>query len=114
MLTAEEIYALLSTTDKKNIEFKTHFLDRLKTRARSGNGIPNDIIELKKILLNTCPTHVAYQENNKFKDENEYQVFYNITEKYDLCVVLSLIFSNPIKIKFITLYPQKVNRRLKK
>ena len=114
MLTAEEIYELLCITNEKNIEYRVHFVKRLETRARISDIIPNDIAEFKKILLNRCPVYVDYQENNELKDENEYRVFYNITEKYDLVVVLSLVSCSPIKIKFITLYQQNVNRRLSK
>jgi len=57
--------------------------------------------------------YIDYQENNELKNENEYKVFYNINEKYDIVVILSVINSNPIKIKFITVYPQHATRRLK-
>ena len=66
--------------------------------------MPQDLAEFRKILLNSFPVYIDYQENNELKDENEYKVFYNINEKYDIVVVLSLICSNPIKIKIITVY----------
>jgi len=113
LLTAEEIYKLLSTTDEKNTEYKSHFLNRLIKRAQLCDSMPQDLTEVQKILLNRCPIYIDYQENNELKNENEYKVFYNINEKYDIVIVLSLIHSTPIKIKFITVYPQHANRRSK-
>lgn len=113
MFTTAEICKLLSTIDEKNTEFKLHFLDRLIKRSRLCDSMPRDLTDFKKILLNSNPVYIDYQENNKLKNENEYKVFYNISEKYDIVIVLSLIKSNPVKIKFITVYPQHVNRRSK-
>lgn len=113
MLTPEEIYKLLSTSNEKNLEFKSHFLDRFIKRAQICDVMPQNLTEVKKILLNSCPVYIDYQENNELKNENEYKVFYNINEKYDIVVILSVINSNPIKIKFITVYPQHTTRRSK-
>lgn len=113
MLTVEEMYKLLSSTDTKNMEYKSHFLKRLTTRAKICDVMPQDLTEVQKILLNTSPVYIDYQEDNELANEDEYRVFYNIDEKYDIVIVLSLINSNPVKIKFITVYPQRVNRRLK-
>lgn len=108
MLTTDEIYEVLSTINEDGIEYKNHFLLRLNTRARISSVVPNNLEEIKKILLNRCPVYVDYQGNN------EYKVFYDITDKRDLVVVLWLRVTSPTKIKFITLYPQDVRRRLKK
>lgn len=113
MFTTDEIHKLLSIIDEKNIEFKFHFLDRLIKRAQLCDIMPQDLTDFKKILLNSYPVYIDYQENNEPKTENEYRVFYNINEKYDLVVVLSLVKSVPMKIKFITVYPQHANRRSK-
>lgn len=113
LLTAEEIYKLLSTTDEKNTEYKSHFLYRLIKRAQICDSMPQNLTEIQKILLNRCPVYIDSQENNELKNENEYKVFYNINEKYDIVIVLSLIYSSPVKIKFITVYPQHANRRSK-
>jgi hypothetical protein len=113
LLTADELFKLLSTTTEDNIEYKLHFLKRLTDRAQICDIIPEDLTEFKKILLNSFPVYIDYQEDNELKDENEYKVFYNINEKYDIVVVLSLIYSNPTKIKIITVYPFHAKRRLK-
>lgn len=113
LLTAEELFKLLSTTRENDIEYKSHFLKRLTDRAEICDIIPKDLKEFKKILLNNFPVYIDYQENNELKDENEYKVFYNINEKSDIVVVLALICSNPVKIKFITVYPFHTKRRLK-
>jgi hypothetical protein len=52
--------------------------------------------------------HVISKENNTFN------VYYNLTEKYDLVVVLVITSFNPTKIKFITLFPKHAARRFKK
>ena len=113
MFTTGEICKLLSTVDERNAEFKLHFLDRLTKRAQLCDSMPQNLTDFKKILLNSFPVYIDYQENNELKDENEYKVFYNIDEKYDIVIVLSLVQSDPVKIKFITVYPQHVNRRPK-
>jgi hypothetical protein len=113
LLTAEKLFKLLSTTDKDNLEYKLHFLDRLTKRAQICDIMPQDLTDFRKILLNSFPVYIDYQEDNELKDENEYKVFYNINEKYDIVVVLSLICSNPVKIKIITVYPFHAKRRLK-
>lgn len=108
MYNAEDLFKLLSTTNKTNLEFKTHFLDRLKLRAQNNNVVPDNITEIQKILLNRCPVYVDYQGNN------EYKVFYDISEKYDLVIILWLRVSSDSKIKLITVYPQPVKRRFNK
>ena len=113
LFTADEIYKFLSKIDEKNTEFKSHFLDRFIKRAQICDSMPQDLTDFKKILLNSFPVYIDYQENNELKNENEYKVFYNINEKHDIVIVLSLIKSSPVKVKFITVYPQHVNRRLK-
>jgi hypothetical protein len=95
-LTAEELFKLLTTTNESNIEYKLHFLKRLTNRAQICDVMPQDLTEFKKILLNSYPVYIDHQEDNEFRDENEYRVFYNINEKYDIAVVFSLIRSNPM------------------
>jgi hypothetical protein len=113
LLTAKELFKLLSTTREDDIDYKLHFLKRLTDRAEICDIMPKDLTEFKKILLNNFPVYIDYQEDNELKNENEYKVFYNINEKYDIVVVLSLICSKPVKIKIITVYPFHVKRRLK-
>lgn len=113
LLTAEKLFKLLSTTSEDNLEYKLHFLDRLTKRAQICDIMPQDLTEFRKILLNSFPVYIDYQEGNEFKDENEYRVFYNINKKHDIVVVLSLICSDPAKIKIITVYPFYTKRRLK-
>lgn len=108
MYNEEELFKLLSTTNKTNFEFKRHFLDRLKLRAQNSNAVPDDITEIQKILLNRCPVYVDYQ------GDDEYKVFYDISEKYDLVIILWLQVSSGSKIKLITVYPQPVKRRFNK
>jgi len=113
LFTDDEICKLLSTVNENNVEFKLHFLDRLIKRAQLCDSMPQNLKDFKKILLNSSPVYIDYQENNELKDENEFRVFYNINEKYDIVIVLSLVNSNPVTIKFITVYPKHANRRLK-
>jgi uncharacterized phosphosugar-binding protein len=58
---------------------------------------------------NTYPVYVEYQ-----RKDGRFKVYYNVTEKYDLIIVLSLSASNPIKVELITIYKQEAKRRLNK
>lgn len=102
------MYKLLSTLDDANIECRTHFIDRFNIRGKTANIELRNIDEMKKILLNTCPVYVEYQA------KNEYKIFYDITEKHDLVIILFIHISSPTKVRLITMYPQKAARRLNK
>lgn len=108
MSTAEEIYKLLSTVSEENIIYKKHFLERLDARSKKHNFIPDNIENLMEMIINTCPVHVISKENNEFN------LYYNLTEKYDLVIVIVISFTNPINIKFIALFPKHATRRFKK
>lgn len=106
MFSKEGLFKVLSTLDNKNIECRRHFLDRLNIRGQTANIEIKDVEEIKKILLNRCPVYVEYLT------EDEYKLFYDITDKYDLVIIIYIYVSSPTKVRLITMYPQKVNRRL--
>ena len=108
MYTREEIYYHLSSLQDENIRFTNHFLKRLQIRNKIGVTVLNDPEEIKKILLNRCPVYVECEE------KDEYKVYYDVSDTQDLIIVLWLRVSSPVKIRLLTLYPQKVNRRLNK
>jgi hypothetical protein len=105
-LTAEELFTYLSAISENNIKFRPHFLDRLETRS---NGVVPDESGVKKILINTRPVYVEYQSK-----DGRFKVYYNVTEKYDLIIVMSLSAASPIKIELTTIYKQEAKRRLNK
>jgi len=108
LLTVDEIYGLLSGLKDEDIKYAVHFLARLKIRGQIGNVKLEDIEEIRKILLNRCPVCIEYQGND------EYKVYYDITGTHDLVIIMWLRVSTKTNVKLITLYPQKINRRLNK
>lgn len=103
MITAEEMFNYLSSLNENSIIFTNHFLENYKKR---GNDLPIKE-EIIKIILSQCPEYIVYQDDNKFK------VFYILTEKYDLVIVMVVRVINPNTIRLITVYKQKAHRRFR-
>jgi hypothetical protein len=106
LLTAEELFKLLSTTKEQDIRYSQHFLERVE--LRSDEIVPTRG-EATKILINTYPTYVEYQSKH-----DRYKLYYNTTEKYDFAIVISLHPTSSKTVELITIFKLKARRRLNK
>jgi hypothetical protein len=110
LLNVHNMQKLLCTVKERNITYKKHFLFRLETRSKQNSFIPTDIKEFKKMVINRYPTLVIYEN-----EDAKFQVYYNLNEEYDLIVILAIMhIRKPVRIRFITLYPQSVYDRIEK
>jgi len=110
LLNPENMRKLLCMAKERDITYKKHFLDRLELRSKLNDFIPTDVKEFKKIIINRNPTLVIYEN-----EDAKFQVFYNMTEEYDLVIILAIMhIRKPVRIRFITLHPQAVCERIEK
>ena len=99
-----EVLNLLSRSKEENITISIHFMERYENRK---NKLP-DLSEIIKILINKTPVGILKQSENKFR------LYYELDEKYDLIIVISVWNVNPIEINLVTTYPQEKKKRERK
>lgn len=64
-----------------------------------------DANKIFDIILNKKPVGILKQDTNKFK------LLYDLTEEYDLVIVMSVKNPDPITINLITCFPEKSSKR---
>jgi ABC-type uncharacterized transport system permease subunit len=67
-----------------------------------------DISKIRNMLLTQKPVGILKQDVNKFR------LYYELDEKYDLIIVISVWNTNPIEINLVTTYPQEKKKRERK
>jgi hypothetical protein len=108
LLSPKYMRKLLCTVKQCDITYKQHFLVRLEEQSEEKDFIPTDTKEFKKIIINRYPAHVIYEN-----EDAKFRVYYNMNEEYDLIVILAIMhIRKPVRIRFITLYPQAVDERI--
>lgn len=93
---------VMSYAKNYDLEIDNHFLFRLKQRY--GNKVP-DKTGLYNLMSTRKPVYCKLQHDGRYK------LFYNISPKYDIIVVLSCKRRGVHKIKLVTVYPQETKRR---
>ncbi|ACV25375.1 hypothetical protein QIT38_gp35 [Methanocaldococcus fervens tailed virus 1] len=100
----DEVIEILSEIEEENITITNHFIERCESRK---DKLPN-ISKIKNMLLTQKPVGILKQSGNKFR------LYYELDEKYDLIIVISVWNTNPIEINLVTTYPQEKKKRERK
>jgi len=100
----EDIINFLKNIDRTNLIETRHFRKHIDENIPEISSVINDYILKQK------PVGILRQDNTKFK------LYYELDEKYDLIVVISVNVKseNPITISLITCFKQKASRRVRK
>ncbi len=96
-----EVLKLLFKAKEDNITISNHFIERYENRKYK---LP-DLSEIINILTNKTPIGILKQSETKFR------LYYELDEKYDIIIVISVWNTNPIIINLVTLYPQEKKKR---
>lgn len=99
--TIKEVIGILENLNEDNLVETEHFIFQHNERLPELDII-NDFI-LKKDIVG-----ILQQDKAKFK------LIYEIDEKYDLVVIISIKSENPKKISLITCFKQSSKRRVRK
>ena len=91
----------LSKIEKSNIKATTH----LEIRGSQRNL---DIDELHNTLLKEKPVSISKQDDNKFK------LGYELTDNYDLTIVISINTETPLTINLVTSFKEESKKRKRK
>lgn len=95
----------LSKIDKSSIHKSLHFDIRFQHRKKH---IPQDINELYSKILNEKPVSISKQDDNKFK------LGYELSEDYDLTIILSIKTQKSLTINLVTYYIEQSKKRMRK
>jgi len=96
------VLGYLSKVERSNLRTTHHFL--IRANERKGNILPdaNGIID---IILNKVPAGILKQDTDKFK------LLYDLTDKYDLVIIIRVKNPDPIHINLISCFPENSNKR---
>jgi len=86
---------------KDNFKETEHFKIKLKRRR---DKLPNHG-ELISTLEGTKPVGILKQNEEKFK------LYYELDERYDIVIIISVKSVEPISINLITTFPEKRSKR---
>ena len=93
----------LSEIEKSNLHRTYHFDIRVQQREKK---IPLDTLYHK--ILNETPVSIAEQDDNKFK------LIYELTDEYDLVIIVSIKNQTTLTINLVTFFIVKATKRMRK
>jgi len=95
----------LANLKSENISNSQHFSIRHEERK---DDVMPEIDGIHKMLISGEAVEVSQQDDQKFR------ILFNLNEKYDLALVVSVKNTNPeIIIRLITCYKIPINRRVR-
>ena len=98
----EDIIRLLNDIGIDNLSETKHFPKHIEENIPEISSVINDYILSKK------PVGILKQDDSKFK------LYYELDDKYDLIIVISVKSESPITISLITCFKQASKRRVRK
>lgn len=99
----DDVLVYLSKIDESNIHKTEHFDIRAQHRKKHVmQDTPSDKI------LNEKPVSISKQDHNKFK------VGYELNEKYDLIIIVSIDIQKSLTLNLVTYYIEQTKKRLRK
>ena len=97
----DEVLNYIITAKKENFKETEHF--KIKSERRK-NKLPSRD-ELIYMLEDIKPVGILKQNSEKFK------IYYELDEKYDIVIILSIKSIEPLSINLITTFPEKRSKR---
>jgi len=101
MMEIDEVLNRIICAKKDNFNSTAHFNIKLERRK---NKLPN-YDKFVDMLESIKPIGIIKQNNEKFK------IYYELDEKYDMVVILSIKSIKPLSINLITIFPEKRSKR---
>ncbi len=98
----EDIIDILKNIDMDNLIETSHFTKHINENIPEISSVINDY------LLDKKPVGILKQDSSKFR------LYYELDEKYDLIIVISIKSEDPVKISLITCFKQKSKKRVRR